>query len=199
MLLARLVETSERVAAASARSEKIALLAGTLLELGPDEIAPGVLYLSGELPQRRLGVGYATLAELSRSAAADSASLGVGELDTSLSGIASLAGAGSSHARRVPLARIFERCTGAEQRFLHRLLVGELRQGALQGIMVEALARAARVPPSGVRRALMLSGSLDETARASLLGGAGSLDAFRLEPLRPTLRTLYEQGLQLPS
>ena len=188
VLLADLAAVSETVAATSARGGKVEALAGVLRLASPEEAAIAVAYLSGELRQRQIGVGWAALRELPPPAAAPS--LTVGEVDAACAAIGALAGPGSQTARRAALAALFGRATEREQRFLRALLSGELRQGALEGVMAEAAARAAGVPSTVLRRALMLRGDLGAVAAAALAGGAEALGAFRLEvgrPVRPML------------
>ena len=188
MLLADLAAVSETVATTSARGGKVEALAGALRLASPEEAAIAVAYLSGELRQRQIGVGWAALRDVPAPAAAPS--LTVAEVDAACAAIGALSGPGSQAARRAALGELFGRATEAEQRFLRALLSGELRQGALEGVMAEAAARAAGVPAAVLRRALMLRGDLGAVAAAALAGGADALGAFRLEvgrPVRPML------------
>jgi ATP-dependent DNA ligase I len=190
VLLRDLADTSAAVAGTSARLGKVGLLADVLGRADPDEAAAAVAFLSGELRQRQIGVGWATLREVPPPA--DSPTLRVGELDATFEQIGRLSGAGSQAARRALLADLFARATAPEQRFLRQLLIGELRQGALEGVMVDAVARAAGVPGKDVRRAVMLRGDLGVVAAAALAGGAGALAEFRLEVGRPVLPMLAQ-------
>jgi DNA ligase-1 len=186
--LAELVQASEDVAATRSRLAKVERLAEVLRGLGADEVAAGVAFLSGELRQRQIGVGWAALRDLPPAAAHPS--LTVAEVDAAFERIGALAGPGSQAARRDALAQLFARATEAEAVFLRRLLGGELRQGALEGVMVQALARAAGAEPAAVQRALMLCGDLAAVAQAALGEGPAALDRFHLEvgrPLRPML------------
>jgi ATP-dependent DNA ligase I len=188
MLLASLVSVSGEVAATSGRLAKIDLLAGALRAAGPLEVPIAVAYLSGELPQRQIGVGWATLR--GGFPAADAASLSLSEVDTALSAIGAVSGKGSTLARKELVGALFGRATAVEQEFLVRLISGELRQGALEGVMTDAVARASSVPAAAVRRASMLRGSLGPVAAAALAGGTEALTAFGLEvgqPVRPML------------
>ncbi len=190
MLLASLVDVSAQVAATSGRLAKISLLADALRAAGPLEVPIAVAYLSGELPQRQIGVGWATLRDRLGAGSADSASLTLAATDDALSAIGAVSGKGSAATRRDLVAALFAVATAAEQEFLVRLISGELRQGALEGVMTDAVARAASVPVTAVRRAAMLRGSLAPVAAAALSGGAAALDAFGLEvgqPVRPML------------
>jgi DNA ligase-1 len=188
MRLADLAAVSEAVAATSARGGKVEALAGALRAATPEEAPAAVAFLSGELRQRQIGVGWAALQELPEPAAEPA--LTIGEVDAAFAAIGALSGAGSRDARRRALAALFARATAAEQRFLVALLSGNVRQGALEGVMAEAAARAAGVPPAELRRALMLGGDLGAAAAAALAGGTAALHAIGLQvgrPVRPML------------
>jgi DNA ligase 1 len=178
MLLARLAATSTAVRDTSARSAKIALIAACLADAEPDEIEATVAYLSGDLRQRRTGLGYASLRD--RPAPAAVPSVQVGEVDNTFERISGLSGTGSQTERRRLLTDLFARLTEEEQGFVVGLVSGELRQGALEGVMVEAIARAASVPAADVRRAVMLRGALGPVAAVALTEGGEGLDQFRL-------------------
>ncbi|TDE34078.1 ATP-dependent DNA ligase [Actinomadura sp. 6K520] len=183
MLVADIARTSQAVAGTSGRKAKVSALAECLRTAEPDEAATVVAYLSGELPQRQIGVGYAALRDIPPPAAEPS--LTVPEVDAAFTGIGAVSGPGSVARRRELLAALFGRATRAEQDFLVRLLAGELRQGALDGVMAEAIAAAAGVPSAEVRRALMLRGTLGPVATAALADGVPGLRAFTLEVGRP--------------
>jgi DNA ligase 1 len=183
VLLHEIARTSAGVADSSGRLAKIGQLATCLQRLLPEEVSVGVAYLSGELPQGSIGVGWASLRDLPPPAAAPT--LELLEVDATFRRIAEASGAGSQTARRRELSDLFAKATELEQGFLRRLLTGELRQGALEGVMVEALAKASGVPAADVRRAAMLAGSLAEVARAAMTAGCDGLRAFRLTVLRP--------------
>ncbi|MCO6008713.1 ATP-dependent DNA ligase [Actinoallomurus purpureus] len=188
MLLSEITETSRAVAATSGRRAKIELLAACLRDTGPAETAMAVAYLSGELPQRQIGVGWAALRDLPPAAAA--ATLTVAEVDAAFTAIGAVSGKGSVTARRHLVGELFSRATAAEQSFLLRLLSGELRQGALDGVMADTIAAAADVPATEVRRAVMFRGSLGAVAAVALSAGRTGLRAFGLEvgrPVRPML------------
>jgi DNA ligase 1 len=188
VLLARVAETSAQVAATSARSAKVALIAACLREAAPAEVTPLVAYLSGDLPQRRTGVGWASLRDT--PTAAGLATLTIGEVDALLTTIAELAGAGSQAERARLVGELFGRATEREQHLLRGLLSGELRQGALEGVMVDAVAKAADVPLADVRRAAMMRGALGPVASAALADGLDGLAGFRLvvgQPVQPML------------
>jgi DNA ligase-1 len=176
------------VAGTSARLAKIEALAGALRAAGPLEVPIAVAYLSGELPQRQIGVGWAALRD--GFTPAEAPVLTLSDVDSGFSAIGAVSGKGSTAARKALVGELFGRATGDEQRFLVGLLSGELRQGALEGVMTEAVARAASVPVAEVRRAMMLRGSLGAVAAAALSGGSAALGAFGLEvgrPVRPML------------
>jgi DNA ligase-1 len=184
MLLAEIAQASEDVAATSSRLGKVARLAECLGGASADEVAVAVAYLSGELPQGTIGVGWAALRELPAPAEMPP-TLELLEVDAALSRLKAVSGAGSQKARREELAHLYGSATDPEQGFLTALLSGELRQGALEGVMVDAVARAASIPAAEVRRAAMLAGELQEVARAALSEGVEGLARFRLTPLRP--------------
>ena len=186
--LAHLVEASTAVGATRSRLEKVERIAEVLRRLAPQEVTAGVAFLSGELTQRQIGVGWAALRDLPPPA--PEPSLSVGEVDDAFERIGQIAGPGSQAARREALAALFARATEPEAQFLMRLLGGELRQGALEGVMVQALARAAEAAPAEVQRAFMLRGDLTAVAAAVLRDGPAALERFRLEvgrPVRPML------------
>ncbi|HSI98667.1 MAG TPA: ATP-dependent DNA ligase [Gaiellaceae bacterium] len=184
MLLGEIADTSADVATTSSRLAKVARLAECLARARPEEVRVAVSYLSGVLPQGTIGIGWAALRELPQPAALPPA-LELLEADAAVSRIAAIAGPGSQAARRSELAGLFSRATEPEQRFLVGLLLGELRQGALEGVMVDAVAKAAGIPAPEVRRALMLSGDLGEVAAAAIGEGREALARFRLTVLRP--------------
>ncbi|MGH2736826.1 MAG: ATP-dependent DNA ligase [Actinomycetota bacterium] len=183
MLIEELVATSEKVAQTSSRKAKVEHLGSLLAQLSPDEVRIAVVYLSGELPHDPIGVGWAGLRAL--PAPADRPSLEILEVDAAFRRIGAITGPGSQAARRTEVDLLFGRATKPEQEFLARLLMGELRQGALKGVMTDAIARAAGVPLTAVRRAAMLSGDLGEVALATVAEGTSGLDAFKLDVLRP--------------
>ena len=184
-LLADLVRTSQRVGATSARLSKVEALASFLRTLTPEEIEIAALYLSGEISQGRIGIGYATLQEAAAQAPAANETLTITDVDRSVATLANTRGAGSA-ARRVSMLReLFARATRSEQEFLLRLMVGELRQGALAGIMIDAIAAAAQLPVPEIRRAAMYSGNLGAVARIAMMQGTKGLRSFQLELFSP--------------
>ncbi|MGK5681289.1 ATP-dependent DNA ligase [Actinoplanes sp. URMC 104] len=183
-----LAATSAAVAATSGRKAKVELVADALRRLEPDEIAAGSAFLAGELRQRQTGVGYAGLRERPEPAAEPT--LTVGAVDAAIADISVVAGAGSQAKRRDLLAALFGAATAEEQRLLIGLFSGELRQGAQAGLLADAIAKAAEVPLTAVRRALLLSGDLKQVAVAALTGGAPALTEIHLRvgtPLTPML------------
>ena len=184
MLLAEVVAVSESVAATRSRTAKIDALAALLRRLDPDEISVAVGFLVGTVRPGRVGIGWATLRAIDVPAATEP-SLSVLDVDQLVADLAGTTGAGSVAARRALLGTLFGRATEAEAGFLNRLLLGELRQGALQGVMTDAIARAADVPLADVRRAAMLGGDLCVTAHLALTGGAGALADVHLEVMQP--------------
>ncbi|MFJ2151593.1 ATP-dependent DNA ligase [Streptomyces microflavus] len=183
MLLAELAQVSLEVAATSARSRKVALLAALFRDAGPDDVPVVIPYLAGRLPQGRIGVGWRSLGDPVEPASEPT--LTVTGVDAELTALAAVSGSGSQALRRERLRALFAAATADEQHFLRALLTGEVRQGALDAVAADALARAAEAPPADVRRAVMLAGSLQEVARTLLAEGPGALAAFRLTVGRP--------------
>jgi DNA ligase 1 len=210
MLLDSVVRTSAAVAAVPGRLAKIDEIAALLREVPADEIAVAVSFLAGDLTQRQIGVGYAALADLMGGfwgnsdsdrnevplGPAENPELTLTETDQILGRIGALAGQGSQAERRSLLGQLLGRATESERQFLARLLSGELRQGAQDGVMTDAIAKAAGVPAADVRRAHQLSGSLPAAAAAALradgdpAAAAQALRAVGLQvgrPVRPML------------
>ncbi len=188
MELARLVAAADQVAATSSRSAKRDVLAALLEAMAPSEIEAGVGFLVGEPRQGRVGVGWATVASSRGQVTAGQgvgAALEVLDLDRALDQLEASRGPGSVRARGQILGDLLARATPPEADFIRRLLVGELRQGALEGVMAEAVAAAARVPATVVRRATMLSGDLRASARVALIEGRPGLEAVGLTVFRP--------------
>ncbi len=184
MLLADLVAASETVAATRARSKKVAALAEVIGRLSPGEVETGVAFLSGQTRQGRIGIGWATVRAVDPPPA-PSPSLTIGDVDDVLDLLAVTSGSGSAAARVTRLTALLARATQTEASFLKRLLLGDLRQGALEGIVADAVAKAFGVPLAAVRRATMLSGDLRVVAVLAQSGGEAALAAVGLEVLRP--------------
>ncbi|WP_418606752.1 ATP-dependent DNA ligase [Georgenia sp. SUBG003] len=188
MLLAELVETHAAVAGTRSRLQKRALLAAALRSAGEDEAEIVASFLSGRPRQRRTGVGWRSLAELPEPTPAPS--LTPTDVDLALEELSTLAGTGSQAARARAVRGLFSQATTAEQHFLRALMLGELRQGALDSVLLDAIAEAADVPVSLVRRAAMFSAFSGPIASAALAGGSEALERFQLEvgrPVRPML------------
>lgn len=190
VLFEEVARTSAAVADASGRLAKIDLLANLLRGLQPNEVRVAVPYLSGELPQGTIGVGWASLRDLPPPVPIPT--LQIIEVDRILAGIGSMAGPGSQAARREALHSLFGRTSAVERAFLLGLLMGELRQGALEGVMIEAVARAGGLPAAAVRRAAMLTGNLGEVAAVALAEGEPGLAGFGLQLFRPLLPMLAQ-------
>ena len=191
-LLAGLVETSRRVAQTSGRNAKIAELAACLRELPRAEIAVAAAYLAGETRQGRTGIGYALLRAATPDDAPDEPSLTLGDVDVALARIAATSGAGAKPARTGILRDLLARATRAERDFLYRLLLGELRQGALESLMIEAVATAAQVPVPLVRDAAMVADGVAAIAPVAFDEGSPGLARFALTLLRPAAPMLAQ-------
>jgi DNA ligase-1 len=191
------VSVSQQVAATRARTTKRALIAELLAQTPPDEVETVTAYLSGTLRQRRTGVGWRGLADLPEPA--PSPSVGVAEVHATLEEISALTGAGSGAARREAVARLFARLTADEQRYLRGLVTGEVRQGALDSVVLDAIAEAAGVPAASVRRAAMFSALTGPIAVAALGGGEAALAAFDLEVGRPIRPMLASAAADVPA
>jgi DNA ligase-1 len=195
MLFATLAETSDAVAATRSRLAKVERLADCLRQLAPDEIENGAGWLVGTLRQGRIGLGPAVLRDALDVSPASAATLTVADVDGVFEALAVVSGKGSAAERRRLLRDLFARATEREQDFLARLVLGELRQGALEGVMADAIAKAAGVAASDVRRAVMLAGNPAVVAAAALTEGVAGLAAFRLsllEPVQPMLAQTAE-------
>ncbi|HYD40306.1 MAG TPA: ATP-dependent DNA ligase [Anaeromyxobacter sp.] len=185
MLLADVARTSRDAAATRSRNEKTALLARLLRALPDGERGLVVSWLSGDPAQGRIGVGFASVRDARATSPAAIPSLAVSEVHAALGTYAAARGPGSGNARRALLADLFARAVPEERDFLAGLLTGELRQGALEGLLAEAVAQAAGAPADDVRRAAMLAGSLPAVAEAVLGEGPAALARFRLRVLAP--------------
>src|SRR5688572_293632 len=191
-LLAETAAVSRRVSETSSRLEKIRELAEHLRGLAPDEIPIAIAFLSGETRQGKLGVYYAALRSAEGTPAARQPVLTLQQVDDELAALAGLSGMGSAQARTQKLAALYGRATAEEHDFLARLMVGELRQGALKGVMVDAIAKAAGIPVEAVRRAAMSAGGMGEVARAALTEGQAGLARFAIRLMQPVLPMLSQ-------
>ncbi|MDQ6685711.1 MAG: ATP-dependent DNA ligase, partial [Pseudomonadota bacterium] len=189
-LLSQIVATSEAIAGTASRRAKAKTIAECLRALAPDEIEIAVPYLAGETRQGRTGIGWATLRDARSPGAMTASSLTLHDVDGVLETFARTSGTGSARKRSELLRTLLARATREEQDFLVRLLIGELRQGALEGLMVEGLATAASLPVAQVRRAAMLAGGVARVASSALTEGAAGLARFAVlmfQPLSPML------------
>ena len=189
MLLVNAVETSARVASTPKRLAKIEALAGLLKELRGEEIEIVVSFLSGAARQGRIGIGSAVVRD-SDVVPAETATLEVAEVDRVLTRLSRTKGAGSEQSKREQLQALLVRATAGEQQFLKELLLGGLRQGALEGIMIEALARASGADLDRIRRAVMMAGNMALVARTLLESGDAALDQYTIhlfQPVHPML------------
>jgi DNA ligase-1 len=188
-LLADVVTASLDVTATSSRSRKVAILSGLIRRLDAEEIPIAVGFLAGVPQQGRVGIGYATIYGID-SGSADEPSLAIADLDRAISAVKATTGSGSSATRKQILREILERATAQEADFVKRLFTGELRQGALAGLMVDAIAKAAGVSGEVTRRALMLSGDLTRTAEIAITQGEAGLRDVGFEIFRPVFPML---------
>ena len=197
MQFLRLAQVSESLSRESRRLQKVARLAELLAGLAADEIEPAVAFLSGTTRQGRIGVGHGAISAAGNIPASDEPVLTVVEVDRVLAEIADTTGKGSVGVRARQLADLLRRATPLEQGFLRRLLHGELRQGALEGLMVDAIARAAAVSPASVRRAVMMRGDPGPVARRALLEGEPGLASEAIQLMRPVQPMLAASGEDL--
>ncbi len=180
-----LVTTSAKVANTRSRLKKRAFLSECLREAAANETALVVDYLSGNLPQGRIGLGPAIVRDLASIEPADTPTLSLKQVNESFHSITQMRGKGSQAARREALGALFSRATREERDFLIRLILGELRQGALEGVLIDVIADTTDLPADEVRRAVMLAGEPAVVADAALRDGRAGLARFRLEPLSP--------------
>jgi DNA ligase-1 len=190
MKFGTLAATSRRLAETSGRREKIGLLAALLAETPAEEVEIAAAYLSGAVLQDKLGLGWATIQRASPGTAADAPSVELPEVDAALDAIARATGKGSAETKQRLLRALLERLTAEEQHFLGGLIVGELRQGALEGLVLEGVAAAAKRPPAEIRRALMMAGDLPAVARAALTDDGAGLSALAVRLFQPVLPML---------
>src|SRR3954471_21300099 len=189
--LADVVQTSARVAATSSRLAKTAEIAACLRRVAPDEVEIAIAFLSGEIRQGKLTVGYSAL-QGARASAATVPSLDLRAVDLAFDQLKKTKGSGSGAQKQSILKAVFEKSTEEEQDFLVRLVVGELRQGALEGLMVDALASAANVAPQALRRAATFAGGVRQVARAALEEGEAALGRYTVQLMQPVLPMLAQ-------
>ena len=197
MQLREVVETSEAVAATRSRTAKIEAIAAALKRMTPAELPAGAAFLAGEPRQRRLGVGWASLRDVPPPASRPA--LTITDVDTAFERLAALAGSGSQASRAGVLGALLAAASEDEQRYLRGLILGDLRQGALQSIVTDAVARAAGVHVADARRALMLLGDAGELARIALTQGVEGLRAVHLQVGRPIHPMLAGSAADLPA
>jgi DNA ligase-1 len=194
MKLAELVQTSAVVASTSGRLEKIAKLAALLGSLAPDDAPIAVGFLIGWPRQGKLGVGWSSASAATERRAAEEPALDLRDVDSAFEQLKTVKGKSSGIRRAQLLDELFARATAAEQRFLAALIVGEVRQGALEGVLIEAIAKAAGVPSPAVRRAAMMAGDLGEVARVALRDGERGLARYQLQLFRPVQPMLADSA-----
>jgi len=194
---AQVVATSGRIAETASRLGKLRELSSCLRSMSADEIEIGAAYLAGETRQGKIGVGYSLLQDASAAEPASAATLTLKDVDAALDSILNIRGSGSSARRAQELQMLFSRATADEQRFLLQLMVGELRQGALLGLMIDAIAAAADIAVAEVRRASMYARQIGSLARAALLEGTAGLAKFQLETLSPIAPMLAQTAVDV--
>lgn len=195
MKLEELVQVSAAVAATAGRLEKISRLAAMLSRVPPDDVPIAIGFLTGWPRQGKIGVGWATVASVRDRQPATASSLELGDVDAVFDRLMSVRGKNSASERARLLGDLFSSATDAEQRFLAALIVGEVRQGALEGVLLEAVAKAAGLPADKVRRAAMMAGDLGAVARAALGDDrATALSQYQLELFRPVQPMLADSA-----
>jgi DNA ligase-1 len=195
LFLRDLVDISEKVGATPKKKEKASLLAQFIRRAREKEISLAAFYLSGELPQGRLGIGWATLQEAFKGSSFQPNPLSLIDLDLYLESIAREKGSGSSGRKVQSLREILSHSEEREKEFLAKLIMGEIRQGALEGLVLEALAQATSLPIDLLQRSLMFSGSIGEVARTAVEEGASGLFRFQpklFHPISPMLASPVE-------
>jgi DNA ligase-1 len=185
MKMALLVETSRRIAATGGRREKIGILADFLARVPSPEIEIATAYLCGIVPQRRLGAGFAALRDAAGGRSAQEPTVELSEVDAVFEQVAGAAGKGSAGEKRRLLGDLLARLTTDEQHYLYGLVSGEVRHGALEGVVTEAVAQAARIPADRIRRAVMMAGDLPVVARTALVEGEAGLAGYSVQLFRP--------------
>lgn len=190
MQLARLVDAVNRVRATTKKSEKIRFLAEVLRQTSGQETVLAALYLTGSLPQGKIGIGWNVIQKAMQDGSSTGESLTLLDVDRVLGILAAERGPGSTERRIMELGRLFSHATPESQRFLAQLLIGEIRQGALDGVLLEAIATAAELPSPDVREAYMFAPNIGELAQAALEKGSAGLARFSLRlfvPVAPML------------
>jgi DNA ligase 1 len=198
LMLADIVAASREVAATRSRRTKIARLAAVLGQSAAEELPTAIGFLCGELRQGRLGLGPRTLQTLRAEPAATSSAVSVLELDAVFQALEDLSGKGVASEREQLLRALFARLTAEEREFTVRLILGELRQGALESIVLDALAQAARVSSESIRKAMLFAGNAAEVAVSAFRGGEAELASFSVQLFRP-LRPMLAQSAKDPT
>jgi len=189
--LADVVRASARVAATASRLAKISEIAACLRRVAPDEVEIAIAFLSGELRQGKVAVGFAALQD-ARATPATAPALSLLDVDVSFEQLKAAKGGGSSARKQAILSSLLHKATAEEQDFLVRLIVGELRQGALEGLMLDALASAANVPVAALRRAATFAGGVRQVARTALAEGEAGLAGYNVKLMQPVLPMLAQ-------
>lgn len=192
MLLRELVRASAEVRATRSRKRKSAALAECIRQMAVDELVAGVSFLTGVIPGGKIGVGWAAVKKARQAEAAAESTLTVASISERFADIANTHGTGSAAKRTGLLGAMFHAARADEQQFLAHLLMGEMRQGASEGVMADALAQAADVSSALVRRAAMLCGDLGAVATAAMTEGSAGLERFSLQLFRPVLPMLAQ-------
>jgi DNA ligase-1 len=194
MKLEELVQVSTTVAVTPGRLDKISKLAALLTRVPPDDLPIAVGFLTGWPRQGRLGAGWASIASARDRQAATASTLDLRDVDSAFDQLLSVRGKNSGRERARLLGDLFARATAEEQNFVAALIVGEVRQGALDGVLLEAIAKAASLPADNVRRAAMMAGDLGAIARVSLTDGGAGLGQYQLEVFRPVQPMLADSA-----
>src|SRR5688500_18253367 len=195
MKLQELVRVSASVAATPGRLEKISQLAALLARASSDEVPIAIGFLTGWPRQGKLGVGWATVAAARDREPATTATLELRDVDSAFAALTAVKGKSSARERARLLGELFARATTAEQEFISLLMIGEVRQGALEGVMLEAVAKASGMPADRVRRAAMMAGDLGAVASAALGDDpVTALAQYQLEPFRPVQPMLADSA-----
>jgi len=188
------VGVSNSVGSTASRLKKVEQLADLLRRAAPNEVPVAIGFLTGWPRQGKLGIGWATLDAARPPNAAAEPSLTLADVDQIFTALKSVKGSNSAAERRRLLGDLMSRATSEEQQFLFALGVGEVRQGALEGVMAEALAKAAHLPADRVRRAAMLAGDLGAVAEAVLTEGEAGLAHWSLQLFRPVQPMLADSA-----
>ena len=191
-LVSHLAFVSRKVSTSSARKAKVAALADALREMDPQDIEVAVHYLSGDLRQGKIGISFASLRAAAQAPSSPQSELTVRHLDENLSSYAGIRGAGSVAKRSALLADVFGAADVDTREFLFRLLTGELRQGALAGVMIEAIAAASQIDIKEIRRAAMYAPSLGRLAHDAISGGSAALAQYGLQLMSPVMPMLAQ-------